>query len=119
MPQTILKSYSERSFVKVVPILWHSLPFTIRIPDSLDSFKANLKGHLFPGADDTSSYECLWVTHHKYTRFIKQYHYKSTKWESDGKLTNVLEDFGFTSDKVSFFMLTSIIGDLFTFMMYW
>jgi len=41
------KTFSDRSFSTAGPRLWNSLPQDLRQSDSLDSFKKNLKTHLF------------------------------------------------------------------------
>lgn len=42
-----LKSYGERSFAAAAPVLWNNLPDSIRHSTSLESFKKNLKTHLY------------------------------------------------------------------------
>ena len=42
-----LKSYGERSFAAAAPVLWNDLPDSIRHSTSLESFKKNLKTHLY------------------------------------------------------------------------
>jgi hypothetical protein len=47
VPPTRLKTYGDRAFSKAAPTLWNNLPEDIRRATSLDSFKNNLKSHLF------------------------------------------------------------------------
>src|SRR6218665_415517 len=42
--------FSDRVFSAAGPQCWNSLPPAIRLADSVDSFKAQLKTHLFPKA---------------------------------------------------------------------
>ena len=44
------KSYGEKSFYFYGPLVWNSLPYSLRSIDSLDSFKKQLKTFLFKKA---------------------------------------------------------------------
>ena len=48
IPSYRLKTVGYRSFSRQAPILWNSLPFSLRHSTSLSSFKTALKTHLFP-----------------------------------------------------------------------
>ncbi len=50
VPRSNLKTYGERAFCSIAPVLWNSLPRHIRECTSLDSFKKNIKTHLFKQA---------------------------------------------------------------------
>nr|XP_054596020.1 uncharacterized protein LOC129163078 [Nothobranchius furzeri] len=54
--RTRLKTKGDRSFAAVAPRLWNSLPLSLRSVDSVDSFKKQLKTHLFKLA-----FVCLYV----------------------------------------------------------
>lgn len=47
VPRTRLKTRGDRSFKAVAPRLWNDLPQSLRILDSVDIFKSQLKTHLF------------------------------------------------------------------------
>ena len=47
IPKTRLKTYGERSFIYAAAKEWNKLPLVIRKLPSVDSFKQNLKTHLF------------------------------------------------------------------------
>ena len=47
VPRSNLKSYGDRCFSVAGPKLWNSLPKKLRICESLESFKRDLKTHLF------------------------------------------------------------------------
>ncbi|KAF7650577.1 hypothetical protein LDENG_00123460 [Lucifuga dentata] len=42
-----LKTEGDRAFAVMAPKLWNSLPSNLRFLDSVDSFKKQLKSHLF------------------------------------------------------------------------
>ena len=44
------KSYGEKSFYFYGPLVWNSLPYSLRSIDTLDSFKKQLKTFLFKKA---------------------------------------------------------------------
>lgn len=46
-PQYKLKTYGSRAFSVCAPKLWNELPFKIKSSPSIDTFKRNLKTHLF------------------------------------------------------------------------
>ena len=46
-PATKLVNYGDRSFSKAAPVLWNSLPVELRKSKSTNTFKKNLKTHLF------------------------------------------------------------------------
>ena len=48
IPSYRLKTVGYRSFSRQAPILWNSLPFSLRHSVSISSFKTALKTHLFP-----------------------------------------------------------------------
>ena len=52
VPATRLKTYGDRSFSKCAPTLWNPLPLNIKSACSLDSFKSQLKSHLFKDITD-------------------------------------------------------------------
>ena len=54
VPRTHSVTYGDRSFGVAGPALWNSLPEHIQRADSLDSFKRNIKTHLFREAFYTS-----------------------------------------------------------------
>ena len=47
VPQTRRQTFASRSFSVVGPMLWNSLPNTIKQSNTLDVFKTKLKTHLF------------------------------------------------------------------------
>ena len=47
IPTTKLKSYGNRSFSYQAPVIWNSLPESLRNSTSLCAFKANLRTYLF------------------------------------------------------------------------
>ncbi len=47
IPATKLVTCGDRAFQKAAPTLWNDLPTNLRNIDSLASFKAKLKTHLF------------------------------------------------------------------------
>ena len=47
VPSTRLKTYGDRAFSAVAPRLWNSLSCHPRQLDDLETFKADLKTHLF------------------------------------------------------------------------
>ena len=47
VPRFNLKSFGARSFSVCGPVIWNSLPLTIRLNNSLCAFKTSLKTHLF------------------------------------------------------------------------
>ena len=47
IPKTSTSTYGQRAFSAVAPRLWNELPLHIRCADSVESFKALLKKHLF------------------------------------------------------------------------
>ena len=47
VPPIITRTYGERSFVHAAPVLWNSLPDSLRNINTLDRFKSALKTHLF------------------------------------------------------------------------
>ena len=47
IPKTNLKTFGGRSFGYIAPTVWNSLPADLRASPSLQSFKVNLKTHLF------------------------------------------------------------------------
>ncbi len=47
IPTTRLKSYGDRAFSKVAPVLWNPLPNHIKTASTVDSFKSQLKHFLF------------------------------------------------------------------------
>ena len=56
-----LKSAGERSFRFYAPLVWNSLPLSLRNQDSLQAFRTNLKTHLFRNAfhQDVMASECV------------------------------------------------------------
>ena len=44
------KAYGDRSFSCVAPLLWNSLPISLRSQTNINSFKTQLKTHLFKKA---------------------------------------------------------------------
>lgn len=50
VPKTRLKTRGDRSFQAVAPKLWNALPLSLRVVDSVDSFKKQLKTLLFSQA---------------------------------------------------------------------
>ena len=49
-PPFNLKSAGERSFSFLAPVLWNSLPLSLRNAEDLGSFKRSLKTHFFSKA---------------------------------------------------------------------
>ena len=47
VPRTRLRSFGDRAFSHVAPVLWNELPVAIKTASSLDTFKAKLKSHIF------------------------------------------------------------------------
>ena len=47
VPPTRLKAYGDRSFKKMAPLVWNSLPLSVRRSKSLSEFRSALKTHLF------------------------------------------------------------------------
>ena len=47
VPKTRLKSYGDRAFSYIAPVLWNSLPLSIKTASSLTIFKSKLKNHFF------------------------------------------------------------------------
>jgi hypothetical protein len=47
VPKSSLKTYGDRSFCVCAPLLWNSLPYSLRKSTSVSSFKKQLKTHLF------------------------------------------------------------------------
>lgn len=52
VPRTNLKTYGDRAFSVQAPKLWNSLPNSIKLMKTRDSFKKALKTHLFQSAFD-------------------------------------------------------------------
>ena len=50
IPKTKYKTFAHRLFSVAAPTLWNSLPGNLRLSDTLDSFKKNLKTFLFKQA---------------------------------------------------------------------
>jgi len=46
-PKTRLKTYGDRAFSAAAPAVWNSLPPKVRAATSCNSFKTQLKTHLF------------------------------------------------------------------------
>ena len=49
-PSWKLKTMGKRAFCSAAPRLWNALPDTLRKPQTVDTFKKNLKTHLFTKA---------------------------------------------------------------------
>ena len=47
VPQTMTRSYGERSFSYAAPVLWNNLPEHVRNIDTYEKFRTSLKSHLF------------------------------------------------------------------------
>ena len=47
VPQTMTRSYRERSFSYAAPVLWNNLPEHVRNIDTYEKFRTSLKTHLF------------------------------------------------------------------------
>ena len=47
VPKTRLKTYGDRAFSHIAPVLWNKLPEGIKRSQTLESFKSQLKTHLF------------------------------------------------------------------------
>ena len=54
VPRVRTKKYGERAFSFAAPHLYNSLPQKIRMANTIDTFKANLKTHLFRLAYETA-----------------------------------------------------------------
>ena len=52
VPRTSMKTYGDRSFSVVAPVLWNTLPDCIKSSQTLYSFKKSLKTHFFKQAFD-------------------------------------------------------------------
>ena len=50
VPRVCRRTLGERSFQYIGPVIWNSLPFSVRHATSLSSFKSKLKTHLFSSA---------------------------------------------------------------------
>ena len=50
VPRVCRRTLWERSFQYIGPVIWNSLPFSVRHARSLSSFKSKLKTHLFSSA---------------------------------------------------------------------
>ena len=50
VPRTRLVGYGDRAFSCMAPSLWNALPDSVRVADTLASFKSKLKTHLFQAA---------------------------------------------------------------------
>ena len=48
IPSVRTKTYGQRAFAYQAPSVWNELPHSLRHSPSLQSFKTNLKTHLFP-----------------------------------------------------------------------
>ena len=48
IPSTRTKTYGGRTFSYQGPAIWNTLPLSLRSQSSSDTFKTNLKTHLFP-----------------------------------------------------------------------
>ena len=49
-PRVCRRTLGERSFQYIGPVIWNSLPFSVRHATSLSSFKSKRKTHLFSSA---------------------------------------------------------------------
>ena len=47
IPKAKLVNYGDRAFEVAAPSLWNKLPMSLRNTDNYNSFKKNLKTHLF------------------------------------------------------------------------
>ncbi len=47
VPRTNMVTYGDRAFANVAPVLWNSLPSSVREQSTVNSFKVHLKSHLF------------------------------------------------------------------------
>ena len=47
MPRTRLKTCGDRAFAAMAPRLWNALPTSIRFAENVESFKGQVKTHLF------------------------------------------------------------------------
>ena len=50
VPRVCRRTFGERSFQFIGPVIWNSLSFSVRHATSLSSFKSKLKTHLFSSA---------------------------------------------------------------------
>ena len=50
VPRTRLTSAGDRAFQKAAPVLWNNLPVSIRLSQTTENFKRQLKTHLFTKA---------------------------------------------------------------------
>ncbi len=50
VPRTSLKSFGDRAFSSVAPMLWNILPDHLRLCNNMNTFKTLLKTHLFNDA---------------------------------------------------------------------
>ena len=50
VPRVCRRTFGERSFQYIGPVIWNSLSFSVRHATSLSSFKSKLKTHLFSSA---------------------------------------------------------------------
>ena len=50
VPRVCRRTLGERSFRYIGPVIWNSLPFSVRHATSLSSFKSKLKTHLISSA---------------------------------------------------------------------
>ena len=50
IPKSNTKTYGDRTFSVNAPREWNMLPLDVRLSNSVDSFKRNLKTHLFKQA---------------------------------------------------------------------
>ena len=48
IPTIRTETFGQRTFSYQAPVIWSQLPYSLRHPPSLRSFKTNLKTHLFP-----------------------------------------------------------------------
>ena len=55
IPPTRLKAYGDRSFSRMAPYVWNSLPLSVRRLTSPSDFRSALKTHLFRCAFNPSS----------------------------------------------------------------
>ena len=46
----VCRTFGERSFQYIGPVIWNSLPFSVRHATSFSTFKSKLKTHLFSSA---------------------------------------------------------------------
>ena len=50
VPKSATKTYSGRAFSVAVPMLWNSLPHSVKYCQTVDTFKKHFKTHLFKAA---------------------------------------------------------------------